>query len=59
MAKFKNNLKNIIKDRLDQLENTYYEETLNEYGLKHATKRQVMKYVKKLKESMEKERKNK
>lgn len=50
--KFKDNLKNIIRDKLDQLENTYYEETLNQYGLKHATRKQVMKYVKKLKEGL-------
>lgn len=33
----------------DDLENTYYEETMNEYGAKKDTKGQVKQYVKKLK----------
>ena len=45
-------IKNIILYFLDSIENIYYEEVMNDYGLKHATKKQVMKYVKKMKEKM-------
>jgi hypothetical protein len=50
--KLKQHLKNTILYFLDIIENIFYEETLNEYGSEHATKNQVMKYVKKLKEKM-------
>jgi hypothetical protein len=50
--KIKQFFKNIVLYFLDSIENIFYEETLNEYGSEHATKSQVMKYVKKLKEKM-------
>jgi hypothetical protein len=48
----KQRLKNIVLYSLEVIENIFYEETLNEYGSKHATRSQVMKYVKKLKNKM-------
>jgi hypothetical protein len=50
--KLKQHFKNAILYFLGIIENIFYEETLNEYGSKHATKNQVMKYVKELKERM-------
>jgi hypothetical protein len=49
-------IKNIILYFLDSIENIYYEEVMNDYGLKHATKKQVMKYVKKMKGKLKNER---
>jgi hypothetical protein len=52
--KLKDHFKNILLYFLDSIENIFYEETLNEYGSKHATKNQVSKYVKKLKAKINK-----
>ena len=41
--------KNFFVYEKDVLENTYYEETMNEYGSKKDTKDQVKRYVEKLK----------
>lgn len=62
LKKLKDDLKEIVfkiedalKYELDELETVYYEETLNQYGSKHETKKQIMKYVNELKERLEKE----
>lgn len=43
-------IKNFFIYEKDDLENTYYEETMNEYGSKKDTKHQIKLYVEKLKE---------
>jgi len=43
-------IKNFFIYEKEDLENTYYEETMNEYGSKKDTKSKVKRYVKKLKE---------
>lgn len=45
-------IKNIIIYVLDSIETIFYDITLNEYGSKHSTKRQVMAYVKKMKRKL-------
>jgi hypothetical protein len=54
--KIKENFNNAILYFLDSIENMFYEETLNEYGSKHETKSQIMRYVKKLKKKINKEK---
>lgn len=42
-------VKNFFIYEKEDLENTYYEETMNEYGSEKDTKGQVKRYVEKLK----------
>ena len=42
-------IKELFRYEAESVETAYYDETLNQYGSKHATKGRVTKYVKELK----------